>query len=112
MSNLDPSRVKEMFWLFSHVLPIYNSTAQKNCEKLLGADFTKLIPELAITIGNIAKNNPEVFDLYLDFIIQATRYMRLETNDQPDIDSNQDELQKAMKKSIEEFNKNAKSADL
>jgi len=112
LTELDPKRVSEMFWLFGHVLPIYESHHLKNCETAFGVKFTKMIPDLALSIGSMARNNLEFFDLYLDFILEAVKYMRCETNDQPTIDQNQEELSKVMKQSIEKFNQDAKPISL
>jgi hypothetical protein len=97
-----------MFWLFSKVLPI-DEKQIKNCETVFGADLTKLIPDLSLTLASQCGKYLEDFNGYLEFIKQATAYMRNESNDQPDIDCNPDELRKHMTESLNEFDKNAKS---
>ncbi len=108
MSELDPSRVKEMFWLFSKVLPIEKEQI-KNCEKVFGTDLTKLIPDLSLTLASQCGKYLEDFNGYLEFIKQATAYMRNESNEQPDIDYDPEELKKHISDQVTEFDKTAKS---
>jgi len=104
MEEIDPTRVMDMFWLFSKVLPI----DLEKSTKIMGVDFLKLIPDLALVVGKQASKYPEEFNGYLEFIKQATAYIRNETDEQPNIDQNQDELNLLMNNAIEDFNKNAK----
>ncbi len=104
MNEIDPKRIMDMFWLFSKVLPIDTTQATK----IMGVDFLKLIPDLALVVGKQASKYPDEFNGFLEFIKQATQYIRGETDEQPNIDQNEEELKKLMNKSIEEFDKNAK----
>lgn len=101
---LSPKRIMDMFWLFSKVLPIDTSQATK----IMGVDFLKLIPDLALVVGKQASKYPDEFNGFLEFVKQATAYIRGETDEQPNIDQNQEELKKLMRNSIEEFDKTAK----
>jgi len=105
MSDLDPSRVKEMFWLFSKVLPIYGEKAKT--DKIFGVDFLELVPDLSLTIADLCKKDLDTFDLYLDFILEAIAYMRNETDDLPDVDRDPEQTGE-MEKAISNFEKNAK----
>lgn len=96
---LDNIRVLEMWWLFARVLPL-DEADLKNAGELFGVNFAKLLPETCNTLGNECSKNLESFDMYLTFIIQAINYMRKETNEQPIIDHNQEEIQKQMRESI------------
>jgi len=102
--EIDPKRVMDMFWLFSKVLPV----DRKQASIIMGVDFVKLIPDIALVMGKQASKFPDEFNGYLEFIKQATAYIRNETDEQPNIDQNQDEVFKQMRKSIEEFDKTAK----
>lgn len=93
-----------MFWLFSKVLPIETNQATK----IMGVDFLKLIPDLALVVGKQASKYPDEFNGFLEFVKQATEYIRGETDEQPNIDQNQEELMKIMLKDIQEFDKSAK----
>jgi len=106
MSELDPNRVREMFWLFSKVLPLGNKDKSQASE-IFGVSFTKLIPDLALTLGSQCSKYLEDFNGYCEFLIEAIAYMRNETNDQPNIDYDNEELMKHMKASLQEFDKNA-----
>jgi len=102
--TLDEKRIMDMFWLFSKVLPVDSTQATK----IMGVDFLKLIPDLALVMGKQASKYPDEFNGYLEFIKQATEYIRHETDEQPNIDQNQDEVFKQMRKSIQEFDETAK----
>ena len=104
IETLDPKRIMDMFWLFSKVLPIDTTQATK----IMGVDFLKLIPDLALVVGKQASKYPDEFNGFLEFVKQATQYIRGETDEQPNIDQNEEELKKLMRNSIEEFDKNAK----
>jgi len=106
MSELDPKRVREMFWLFSKVLPLDN-TGKDHASQIFGIEFTKLIPDLALTMGSQCAKYLEEFNGYCEFIIEAIEYMRNETNEQPNIDYDNEELKKHMIASLTEFDKNA-----
>jgi len=110
-NDLDPQRVREMFWLFSKVLPLDN-TSKAQASEIFGVSFTKLIPELALTLGSECAKYLEDFNGYCEFIIQAIQYMRNETNTQPEIDFDNEELKKHMKASLEFFDKNAREIKL
>ncbi len=92
---LDDKRVREMWWLFARILPI-----DEKAGELFGVKFAQLLPETCTTLGNECAKNLETFDMYLDFIVQSINYMRKETDDQPNIDYNQEEIQKQMRESI------------
>jgi len=102
--NLDPKRIMDMFWLFSKVLPIDTSQATK----IMGVDFLKLIPDLALVVGKQASKYPDEFNGFLEFVKQATEYIRHETDEQPNIDQNELQVLSQMKESIEKFDKDAK----
>ena len=103
---IDPTRVMDMFWLFSRVLPL----DPKQATKIMGVDFLKLIPDLALVLGKQASKYPDDFNGFLEFIKQATAYIRNETDEYPNIDQNEIEMNLQMTKAIEDFNKNAKPA--
>lgn len=105
MTELIPARVDEMFYLFSKVLPIYGDKAKT--DKIFGIDFLQLIPDLCLTVSNLCKKDLEFFDMYLDFFQQSIDYMRGATNDPPDVDRDIEQTGE-MKKTIENFEKNAK----
>jgi len=84
-----------MWWLFTRILPI-----DERAGELFGVKFSQLLPETCVTIANESANNLETFDMYLIFIEQAIKYMRNETNDQPQIDHNQEEITKQMRESL------------
>jgi len=105
---LDPQRVQEMFWLFSKVLPIGDSDKSK-ASQLFGVEFTKLIPDLALTLGSQCSKNLDDFEGYCDFILEAVAYMKNETNEQPRIDMDNEKLKEHMRASLTEFRLNAKS---
>ena len=92
---LDDKRVHEMWWLFARILPI-----DEKAGELFGVKFAQLLPETCTTLSHECRKNLETFDMYLTFIDQAIKYMRNETNDQPNIDYNQDELTKQMRESL------------
>jgi len=104
IESLDEKRVMDMFWLFSKVLPLDKTQATE----IMGVDFLKLIPDLALVMGKQASKYPDEFNGYLEFIKQATAYIRHETDEQPNIDQNQEEVFEQMKKSIKEFDETAK----
>lgn len=106
--TLDPSRVREMFWLFSKVLPLGQENEEVN-KQIFGASVAQILPELAQTIGHQASKNLDLLDEYFDFISQAISYCRLETNEAPEVEYDQDKIKDLMKKQIEEFDKSAKS---
>ena len=106
MSELDPQRVREMFWLFSKVLPLDNKD-KAHASEIFGVKFTELIPDLALTLGSQCSKYLEDFNGYLEFIQQAIEYMRGQTNIQPEIDYDNEELKKHMIASLTEFDKNA-----
>ncbi len=105
---IDPTRVMDMFWLFSKVLPIDTTQATK----IMGVDFLKLIPDLALVVGKQASKYPDEFNGFLEFISQATKYIRGETDEQPNIDQDVVSMNLQMTKAIEDFNKNAKPIKL
>ena len=106
MSELDPQRVREMFWLFSKVLPL-DTKDKAHASEIFGVQFTKLIPDLALTLGSQCSKYLEDFNGYLEFIQQAIEYMRGQTKIQPEIDYDNEELKKHMIASLTEFDKNA-----
>jgi len=95
-----------MFWLFSKVLPIGDSDKSK-ASQLFGIEFTKLIPDLALTLGSQCSKNLDDFNGYCEFILEAVAYMRNETNDQPEIDYSNEKLKQHMRDSLTEFDRNA-----
>lgn len=107
--TLDPDRVREMFWLFSKVLPMTEDDKGTN-KAIFGATATELLPEIAQTIGHSATKNLELLDEYFDFVVQAVKYCRNETDKQPDVSYNQLEIDKDYLQSRLEFDKNAKPA--
>jgi hypothetical protein len=110
-NELDPKRVQEMFWLFSKVLPL-DDTGKAQASQIFGVEFTKLIPDLALTLGSECSKYLEEFNGYCEFLIEAISYMRLETNDQPNIDYDNEELKKHMTDSLKDFDKNAREIKL
>jgi len=76
--------------------------------QLFGVDFLKLIPDLSLTLGSQCSIYLDEFNGYLDFIEQATAYMRNETNENPVIDYDNEKLKEHMRKSLGEFDKIAK----
>ncbi len=92
---LDDKRVKEMWWLFARILPI-----DEKAGELFGVKFAQVLPETCVTLAHECGRNLETFDMYLIFIEQAIKYMRKETDEQPNIDYNQDELTKQMRESL------------
>ncbi len=109
MTELIPARVDEMFYLFSKVLPIYGDKAKT--DKIFGIDFLQLIPDLSLTVSDLAKKDLEFFDQYLTFIQEAIDYMRGASNDYPDVDQEVSQTGE-MAKAIENFEKNAKPTKL
>jgi len=107
MVELDPNRVREMFWLFSKVLPLGSEDENVN-KKIFGISVAGILPDLAQTIGHEATKNLEMLDEYFDFIIDAINYCRNETNDQPVVDYNQDKIIEHMKQELKEFEETAK----
>jgi hypothetical protein len=102
--NFDPKRIRDMFWLFTKVIPFQ----QNKASKVFGIDFIKLIPDLSLVLANQCIKYPEDFNGYLEFIKQATAYLRGETDEYPNVGEVQEVLEKAMNKSIQEFNETAK----
>jgi len=107
MTELIKSRVDEMFYLFSKVLPIYGEKAKS--DKIFGIEFLQLVPDLSLTISDLCKKDLEFFDMYLTFMQEAIDYMRGVSNDQPEVDQEIEQTGE-MKKAIENFEKNAKPA--
>ncbi len=107
--TLDPDRVREMFWLFSKVLPMSEEDKPTN-KAIFGATASELLPEIAQTVGLQASKNLELLDEYFDFIVDAVKYMRSETDNQPNVSYNQTEIQKDYLESRLDFDKNAKPA--
>jgi len=110
--TLDSQKVKEMFWLFSKVLPLDESKSKQQINSIFGKEFSNLIPDLALSIGDLGSKNLEILDLYLDFIVDAIQYMRNEKSDLPDMDDPDYLVKLEMKKALEEFEKNAKPIKL
>ena len=54
--------------------------------------FSKLLPQLFSKLGKICEQYPEDFDGYLEFILQSIKYMRGETDQLPDIETDEYDL--------------------
>jgi len=104
--EIDPKRVMDMFWLFSKVLPI----DEKKATVIMGVDFMKLIPDLTLVVGKQASTHPEEFNGFLEFIQQATAYIRNETDEVPNVDQGELDILSKMKKDIQEFDDSAEPA--
>jgi len=109
LTELDPKRVREMFWLFSKVLPMGKEDETTN-KAIFGATVSQILPELAQTIGHSATKNLELLDEYFDFIKKGIAYCRNETNDLPEVQYDQEKIFEHMTKELDEFDKNAKPA--
>jgi len=106
--ELDPKRIRDMFWLFTKVIPFQ----QNEASKIFGIDFVKLIPDLSLVLANQCIKNPDDFNGYLEFIKQATDYIRGDSDEIPNIGESNEILEKVMQQSIKEFQKNAKPIKL
>ncbi|MBA7492254.1 hypothetical protein ES702_02803 [subsurface metagenome] len=104
---LDPDRVREMFWLFSKVLPMGETDEEIN-KQVFGATVSQLLPEIAQTIGHSATKNLELLNEYFDFIVHAISYCRNEIDSPPPVDCDPEMIMKYMKESQKEFDKIAK----
>lgn len=109
MTELDPDRVREMFWLFSKVLPLGSEDENLN-KKIFGVSVAGILPDLAITIGHEATKSLEMLDEYFEFVVDAIKYCRKESNDQPVVDFDPNKIMEHMKKELKEFDETAKPA--
>jgi hypothetical protein len=109
LTELIKSRVDEIFYLFSKVLPIYGDKAKS--DKIFGIEFLQLVPDLCLTVSNLCKKDLEFFDMYLTFFQESIDYMRGVSNDLPDVDQQITQTGE-MKKTIENFERNAKPIKL
>ena len=110
--TLDPQKVMQMFYLFSKVLPIYENSQTQKLNSIFGKEFTKLVPDLCLSIGDLGSKNLEILDLYFDFMQQAIDYCRGKREEFPEMDETQDQILPEMNKALEEFMKNAKPINL
>jgi len=108
---LDADRVREMFWLFSKVLPMGKEDEATN-KIMFGATVAQILPDLAQTIGLQAAKQLDLLDEYFDFIVAAVKYCRNESNDRPDVSYNQSEIDKDYLSTRLEFDKTAKPIKL
>jgi len=109
--ELDKDRVREMFWLFSQVLPLGEEDQEIN-KKIFGISVAGILPDLSKTIGHEATKHLELLDEYFQFLIEAIAYCRMESNKQPEVQCDSDQVLTDTKKAIEEFDKTAKPINL
>ena len=86
-----------MFWLFGMVLPLEGAQNKEVIKNTFGHGIEEIIPDLMIILSQYCERNPEQFESYLQFFIEAIAYMTEETNKHPEIDMDYEEYQRAMK---------------
>jgi len=82
---LNENRMRECFWLFSMSLPIGKNQTKQLIETF-GEDISKELPKLISKMAQVCYTYPEDFDGYLEFFLQAIKYMREESNEPPKVD--------------------------
>jgi len=111
LTELNKNRVREMFWLFSQVLPLAKED-ETTTRAVFGKSVAEILPEIAKTIGHTATNHLEMLDEYFDFVKQAIAYCRNETDAQPEVACEPARVMADTKQAIEDFDKNAKPASI
>jgi hypothetical protein len=81
-------RVKEMFYLFSKILPIYSDKQKKIIERRLKVRLDEVAPAILLEIAKEALDpfNREAAEGYFNFIVQSILYMTGETDTYPDVE--------------------------
>ena len=83
--TLDIKKIREMFWLFGMILPIQDENKEA-IKATLGHGLEEVIPDLMIVISQYCERNPEEFESYMQFLIEALAYMRNERKDHPAVE--------------------------
>ena len=74
--TLDIRKIREMWWLFGFILPIQTDQHKEAIKLALGHGLDEIIPDLMVVISQYAERNPEEFEMYCEFIVEALDYMR------------------------------------
>jgi len=86
-------------------LPIGENQTKKLIETF-GEDISKMLPDLITRMAQVCMTYPEDFDGYLEFISQSIKYMRGETDEMPELDTDDyDRMIQRMKIQLGEFKK-------
>lgn len=90
------TRVDEMWWLFGFVLPVEGVDNKEMIKNTLGHGLEQIIPEVMPVLAQYCEKDLEKFEMYLDFISQAIKYMKGETDSHPEVDVDRSEYEKFM----------------
>lgn len=106
--TLDIKRIREMWWLFGYVLPLDTETHKEAIKLALGHGLEEIIPDLMIVVSQYAERNPEDFEMYCEFVVEALQYMRGETNKHPVTDTPRKEYEREMLFNLGRYTKSEK----
>jgi len=84
--TLDIKRIREMFWLFGMILPMEGASNKEAIKATLGHGLEEIIPDVMILLSQYCERNPEEFESYMQFMIEALAYMRDERENHPAIE--------------------------
>lgn len=104
--TLNIQKIREMWWLFGFILPIQTDQHKEAIKLALGHGLDEIIPDLMVVISQYAERNPEEFEMYCEFIVEALDYMRDKRKKHPALDgTEQEEYQALMDVQLGRFTK-------
>lgn len=80
-------RIREMWWLFGMILPLEGASNKEAIKVALGHGLEEIIPDMMIVISQYAERDPEGFEMFCEFIVEALDYMRGNRNKHPALDN-------------------------
>ena len=106
--TLNIERIREMWWLFGFVLPINDDSNKEAIKVALGHGLEEILPDIMVIVSQYAERNPEEFESYCEFIVEALAYMREERDKHPATDTPQKEYEELMKIQLGRYTKSEK----
>ncbi len=107
--TLQIEKIREMWWLFGMILPLEGAQNKEAIKVALGHGLEEIIPDLMVVISQYAERNPEEFEMFCEFIVEALDYMRGERKNHPALDNiNYEEYRESMMIQLGRFTKSEK----
>lgn len=69
------------------ILPLEGASNKEAIKVALGHGLEEIIPDMMIVISQYAERDPESFEMFCEFIVEALDYMRGKRNKHPSLDN-------------------------
>lgn len=107
--TLDIVKIREMFWVFGFILPINTEQDKEAIKVALGHGLDEIIPDVMVVLSQYAERNPEEFEMFCEFIVEALEYMRGTRKKHPPLDNiTQEEYEQEMNVQLGRYTKSEK----